>query len=206
MELSTKTGRDNKVHIYIDGEYKLTVDGDFWYLSKYFSINDISDEQFEEMSEDIEKRRAYKKAEYLSMQRLHSKGEILSKLREKNFSPCACSYAADECEELGLINDDEFAKIYADELFTRKHMGISRIKLELKRKGISCEIIEEVVSTLECCETENIVHLLENKYSHRLGDEKGKRSVFNSLVRLGYSYSDIKHAMEDFLEENECEL
>lgn len=206
MDLSTKIGRDSKIHIYIDGEYKLTVDSDFWYLSKYFSMCEITDEQFEQMSEEIEKRRAFKKAEYFSMQRLYSKGEMLTKLREKNFSPLASSYAADKCEELGLINDEEFASIYADELLTRKHMGISRIILELKRKSISSEIIEEVVSKLECDETENIIHLLEKKYLNRLSDEKGRRSVFASLARLGYSYSDIKHAMEQYLEENDFDF
>lgn len=202
MKLTFKSGREDKVHIYIDGEYKLTVDAEYWYLSKYHTLKEIDDQTYEEMAVEIEKRRAFQKGVALSFSRLHSKYEIYQKLL-RSFSKDSAQYAADKCEEIGVVNDRDFAELYANELQNRKGMGVSRIKLELKRKGISSDIADEVVDCLESDEKQQIKDLIERKYHRRLVDEKGKRSAFNALVRLGYSYGDVKNAIEEFLEENE---
>ena len=202
MKLSVKSGRDDKVHIFIDSEYRLTVDAEYWYLSEYHLLKDIDEETYEKMESDIEKRRAFKKAASLSASRLHSKYEVYQKLI-RNFSKGASEYAADKCEEIGLVNDRDFAEAYAKELQQRKGMGVSRIKLEMRRKGISSDVVEDVLESFDCDETQQIKDLIERKYFRRLSDEKGRRSVFNALVRLGYSYGDAKRAIEEFLEENE---
>lgn len=197
MKLSFKGGRENKVHIYVDGEYKLTVDAEFWYLSQWHNLKEIDQEQYEEMSEQIEQRRAFKNAFDLCMTRLHSKGEIVQKLGRK-FSRSAAEYAADKCEEIGVLNDRDFALLYSKELLNRKGMGVSRIKLELRRKGVESDIIDEVLSEIEVDETQQIKDLIERKYYRKISDEKGRKSVFNALVRLGYSYGDIKIAMREY--------
>lgn len=202
MRLTVKSGREDKVHIYIDSEYRLTVDAEFWYLSEYHLLKDIDEETYEKMESEIEKRRAFKKAASLSASRLHSKYELYQKLI-RNFSKEASEYAADRCEEIGLVDDRSFAEAYAKELLQRKGMGMSRIKLEMRRKGISPDIAQEVSESFECDEIQQIKDLIERKYFRRLSDEKGKRSVFNALIRLGYSYGDAKTAIEEFLEENE---
>lgn len=202
MKLSVKSGREDKVHIFIDSEYNLTVDAEYWYLSKYHTLSEIDDETYEEMEQEIEKRRAFKKGLSLSSSRLHSKYEIYQKLL-RNFSKEASEYAADKCEEIGVINDRDFAELYASELLERKGMGISRIRLELRRKGVPNDISQEIIDSLECDENQQIKNLIEKKYFRRLADEKGRRSVFNALVRLGYSYGDVKSAIEEYLEENE---
>ena len=202
MKLSVKSGRENKVHIHINGEYKLTVDAEFWYLSQWHNLKEIDEEQYEEMSEQVEKRRAFKNAFDLCMTRLHSKGEIVQKLSRK-FSRIAAEYAAEKCEEIGVLNDRDFALLYSKELLNRKGMGISRIKLELRRKGIGSDIIEDVLSEIEVDETEQIKNLIERKYFRKISDEKGRRSVFNALIRLGYSYRDVKTAMREYACEDE---
>ena len=35
MILSVKQGNGNKIHIYVDDEYRATVDSDYWYSEKY---------------------------------------------------------------------------------------------------------------------------------------------------------------------------
>lgn len=196
MKLSHQKGKDNKIHIYKDDEYALTVDSDYWYTSSWYSVKEISEDDFETMKNDIECRRAFNNAVNLLSYRMHSKKELYQKLLRKH-SKQSCDYACDKAEEIGLINDETFAEIYVNELFERKKFGLQRIKSELYLKGISSDLIEKVLSKLDVDGVERIAQLLQTKYQKAITDEKGRKRTFNALVRLGYNYNDISHAMRD---------
>ena len=50
-------------------------------------------------------------------------------------------------EELGLLNDEDYARRLANELFTRKKFGARRVKQELRQKGIDDALIAAVTGT-----------------------------------------------------------
>lgn len=197
MKLSTKSGRENKIHIFLDGEYSLTVDSEFWFTSRWCRIKEIDEEDLEELREDIEMRRAWLKALDLLSLRSHSQKELIVKLRRK-YSQETAEAVAHKAAELGLIDDEAFAEMYARELIERKKYGISRVKNELRLKGISSHIIESVIFSLDFDSKESIINLVERKYARKLSDEKGRRQVIAALQRLGYSYSDIRAALSEF--------
>lgn len=197
MKLTVKNGRNNKIHIFIDEEYSLTVDGEYWYTSEWCVKKEIDEDDFEELKEEIECRRAWLSALDLLSIRSHSQKELIVKLRRK-YSQNAAEAAAEKAAELGLIDDEAFAEMYARELIERKKYGISRVKNELKLKGISSHIIESVLFSLDIDSKESIISLVERKYSRKLSNEKGRRQVIAALQRLGYSYSDIKSALNEF--------
>ena len=123
-----------------------------------------------------------------------SKKELIEKIQRTTSKEAAWS-AADRMEELGLVNDEEFAKRYAAELFNRKGFSGRRAQYELLRKGIDKEIIAQVVEELEPNPVEKIKEIIEKKYLRCLQDEKGYRRTVNGLQRLGYRYEDIKQAI-----------
>ena len=47
MKLTTKPGRNNKIHIFADEEYSLTVDSEYWYTSPWCVKKEIDEEDFE---------------------------------------------------------------------------------------------------------------------------------------------------------------
>ena len=116
------------------------------------------------------------------------------KLRRKHDEESA-QRVADEFEKQGLIDDSAYAKELYEYLYNRKNWDTRRIRLELRAMGISPEIIEASL----CEDIDNdpicrIIMLLNTKYSASLSDEKGKRRVFSSLMRMGYTRSDILSA------------
>ncbi len=194
MKLSVKNGRNNKIHIFFDEEYSLTVDSEYWYTSQWCVKKEIDEDEIGILKEEIENRRAWNSALDLLSIRSHSKKELILKLRRK-YSQSAAELAAEKAEGLGLLDDEAFAQMFADELLQRKKYGISRIKNELRLKGIDADIIESVVYSLDIDVKESIINLINRKYLRKLGDEKGRRSVIAALQRLGYSYSDIVSAL-----------
>ncbi len=194
MKLSVKNGRNNKIHIFFDEEYSLTVDSEYWYTSEWSVKKEIDEEEIGLLKEEIEARRAWLSLLDLLSVRSHSKKELILKLRRK-YSQSAAELAVQKAEGLGLLDDEAFAEMYANELLQRKKYGISRIKNELRLKGIDSDIIESVVYSLDIDAKESIINLINRKYLRKLDDEKGRRNVISALQRLGYSYSDIVAAL-----------
>lgn len=201
MKLSVKPGKADKIHIYIDGEYRLTCDSNFWYSEKWHKITEINDEELALLESSVNSRRAFLKGSRLIDRRAHSKSEIITKL-SKDFPKEAAQSAADRLEELKLIDDEQFARIYAEELSERKKYAPKRILLELRKKGIDSEIAKNAVNSLDKEDFNRIILLLNSKYQNKLSDEKSINRTKNALLRMGYSYTDIRKALEQVLEED----
>ena len=209
MKINFKSGRGNKIHIHIDGEYRMTADSDFVSSLGYTENYDINEEELAVLERAVSSRRAFNKATDLLSRRDHGEKELLIKLRQKGFKEEA-EEAIEKLKYYGYIDDRRFAENYVKELIRIKHYGKRRVEQELYRKGIDREIISEVLEAAEFPESE-LVSLIERKYYRYLTDEKGIKKTINSLLRMGYSYGEIKDALkavseteeitEDFYEE-----
>ncbi len=100
-------------------------------------------------------------------------------------------------EELGLVNDRDYAERCAQTLIFTKHMSKRGAAMELRRKGIESEIINEVLDDIEVDEREQIQAVIERKYP-KIDDEKIRRRAVAALQRLGYGWEDIKAVIESF--------
>lgn len=193
MKITSKPGNGNKVHIYIDNEYTLTLYDDFWYRSGYSEGQEISDDELASLKEEAGFRSAYEKGiKYLSM-RAYSERELYNKLKMK-FGDDASRRAVDKMLRLGYINDEEFCREYAKYLFDVKKYDIKRISYELKSKGIDSEIADNTLKTLDNEPIQRIIDMLSSKYERNLETEKDRKRLVNRFIRMGYSYCDIKDA------------
>ena len=194
MLLTYEKGKKDKIHISIDGEYRLTVDAVFWYGLGIKNKTEIDEEAFEELAESIMSRRAYNKAIDLISRREHSRKELIEKLNQRGYQAVSDS-VADRLQEKGYLDDERFAVMYANELKSRKSMGKKRIKQELMRKGIDRDIIESVIENIDEDPTGEIIDIIKRKYPKYDLDDKNRTRAINGLIRLGYSFSDIKKAL-----------
>lgn len=201
MKITAKQGKGTKIHIHIDGEYLLTVDEDFWFSSGYVSGDEIDDGDLVAFKEAAGSRLAFNSAMYSLDIRDHSEKEIRQKLSRK-YDAQSVDSAVEKLLDLGLINDRRYAELLTRELFERKKYGKNRVRSELFRRGIAQNVINDV---LEEYEEENepdnvqtIVDIIEKKYYNKLHDEKSRQKTVAALVRLGYSFSDIRQAMSRF--------
>lgn len=204
MKITAKGGRKDKIHIYIDGEYKLTVDEIFWFSCGYISGDEIDEEELTAFEEAAGSRRAFNSALNSLDYRDHSEKEIRAKLMRKHGAEYV-DEAVEKLIELDLINDRRYAENYARELFEHKKFGKIRIKSELIAKGIASDIASETVNSLfedeEPDNIQRIVDIIEKKYYNRMNDEVGRKKVFSALQRMGYTFSDIREAMSEFSED-----
>lgn len=199
MELTAaEPRRKNLVQLYIDGEAAVKIDAEIFLCSKLKPGDELTDEELHELILASDRRRAQEKALYLLEHRSHSKKELADKIARTAASKEAAQAAADHMEELGLIDDEAYARDLAKFLFTRKRFGTMRVKQELKLKGIDSLLIDELIEEFggESEALENITEVLNKKYSGWQDDEKIRRRALAALQRLGYSYGLIRQAMQ----------
>lgn len=193
MKITSKQGNGNKVHIYIDGTYTLTLYDDYWYLCGIKDGQEISETQLASLEEEAGFRSAYEKGiTYLSM-RAYSEKELYDKLKLK-FGAESSRRAVDKMLQRGYIDDEAFCKEYVRYLFEVKKYDIKRITYELKIKGIDGETVNNTLKILDNEPISRIIEMLRTKYENKLETEKDRKRIVNRFVRMGYSYSDIKSA------------
>jgi len=204
MILTYKKGKGDKIHLLVDGEYFTTVD-EMYFDSLYLKNGQqIDEEKLCELKSITDVRRAYNYAVSLLSRRDHSYAELLRKLTAKGFKNGA-EEALEKLKIQGYIDDERFAGMYVRELISFKNYGKRRIEQELYKKGIDRDIIKEALENAELPE-ERLTDIIRKKYVRYLSDEKGVHKTVNALLRLGYSYGDIRDALMEINEEIESEV
>lgn len=186
--------------VYIDGEYAMKLDTFALAKSGVKVGSEIDDDRLHEIVIESNLSRAKEKALYLLEYRSRSRNELVEKIKPL-YGDDAAEAAADKMVQLGLVDDEKFARDFAEELFHRKKYAPKRVGYELLRKGIDREIIDEVIEELTPDPEEQIRSLLETKFRNKLGDIKSRRKTANALAALGYSYYDINSVLSEYEDE-----
>ena len=173
-------------------------------LSRGLSVNGQV-ENIDELLFDSDLKRAKSRAIWYLSRRDYSKKELTDKLITAGFSKKTSALAVERMEELGLVNDEAFAKRLFTELVTYRHASTREAVQKLKLKGIDRDLIKALEEENESDESESIKLLIAKKYQNRLDTEDGVKKVFAALIRKGFSPSDVRRALKEYSEELECE-
>lgn len=182
---------------------KQTVEESIWQEG-----SDISEEELEALELASQIRRAREYALYLLSLRDYSEVELRRKLREKGYTAQSVETAA-RMAELGLVNDEVYARRLARDCRLRKLYARRRTVQELCARGIAREIAEIAVDEVD--EAENLTDLqqalalLEKKRYNTFNTDKTRQRGIALLQRYGYDSSVVREAFR-CLAENESGL
>ena len=193
MKISHTKGRGKKIHLLLDDEYQITTDIDFWAEHYFKDGTEITQEEWESLTNSIYYKKAVDNCYDLLSRRDHSVKELNTKLLrtvdEKN-----ADKAIEKMLELGYLDDEKYARNLVKYLAQTRNMSKNHIKQEMFKRGIPNEIIILVMEDYEFDNVSCVVDLILTKYRNKLNNEDGNKKVIASLMRKGFSYSDIKNA------------
>lgn len=186
--------------LYIDGEYVMNLDTQTLVENRFRVGREIDDDDLHEIIRLSNERRAKEKALWLISYREHSKKELEQKIK-RTCDEESAQKAVERMEELGLVNDEKFARQYASQLMNQKHNAPRNIIYLLSQKGIDRELAESIVDELDFDASENIRAVIQKKYKN-INDEKIRRRAVAALQRLGYRWDDIKCVLDEYNEDD----
>ncbi len=200
MVISHNKGRGKKIHLLLDGEYKITTDIDFWAEHYIKDGTEIDEDEWDALVEKINDKKAVNKCYDLLSRRDHSVKELRDKLL-RTVDERSAEKAIAKMLEYGYLDDEKYARTLMNHLVNNKKMSVSFIRQEMYKRGLSSEIIADVFEETEIDSVANIKDLISGKYRAKLLNENGKEKVISALMRKGFNYGDIKAAFYEL--ENE---
>lgn len=125
-----------------------------------------------------------------------SKKELVRKLTEKGETPDNAEAASQWLEEMGYINDEEYAGAVARH-FAKKGYGRARIKNEFYRRGVPSELWDAALRDLPH-QDDKIDRLLRSKLGDGEPTREELRRATDSLFRRGFSWDEISAAVDRY--------
>lgn len=182
-----------RYNIYVDGQYSFSLDELQLVQSGLHSGLDIDETELAKLKSESEFGKNYIRAVDLISRRLRSEREIRDYAFRKQWTKINTERVIERLRQRGYLNDEVFARTFTSSRLNSSRYSKKRIKLDLQKKGISSNIIAEVLHD-EVDDT-NALDKLIAKRAKRYDDD---RKLIAYLMRNGFQYDDIISAIERF--------
>lgn len=127
--------------------------------------------------------------------RWRSTGEIIRKLKTKGIAPLIIEQTIAQLSEYEYLNDNRFARLWVENRNRLKPMGKRRLQQELAEKGVSTQIIGQILSEIESGDEETLARSLVEKKLIRNG-ELNQKKMEQFLLRRGFSPGVVRKVLE----------
>lgn len=195
-----------KYRIFLDGEAAFAVYKSE--LSRYHLEEGakLPPEVYEELVDKVLTKRATLRAMHLLERADKTETQLRKKLEESEYPKKAMESAIAYVESYGYLDDRRYAEHYVE--WKKSGKGKARLKMELAQKGISRDIIDEVLENADFGETKETIRQLIRKKRKSVGtmDEKEKQRIYGFLMRKGFSSADILSVMREEEWQNKKEI
>lgn len=193
-------------HLFVEDEYALTVSAEILAETGLRTGQEITPQRLDEIRLLCDRRRARERALYLLESRSHSEKELFDKLC-RNVDEAVAAEITAKMVDLGLVDDESYARRWASMLFREKKYGPRRIRQSLMQKGFDRLLIDTVLEEMREEYSpedtdEQLQAIIARKYARYLEDDdpKNRSRVINGLLRLGYDYEQIRTALRNYCE------
>ena len=190
--------------IILENEQKLWLHADLVQSEFLRSGDDLDEDRIADLRRRAAEHRAYEYGLYLLEKRGYSYRELYDKLiAAPNAQEDAVLAALEKLTRYGFVNDALYAEQLARHYVEGKKYGIRRAEYEMRHRGLAQTDIDEALAAYDDAEkiSAQLLELLQKKYARYLtdpDDRKATEKVTAALVRRGYSYQQIRYAIEDY--------
>lgn len=147
-------------------------------------------------------REAARTAMNLLVKRDYAEAELYRKLRDKGYSEFFAGKGIEYVSSYHYLDDERYAR-----QMIGRYKGTASRKMmmnKMKQKGLSDDVIREVMEASEWTDEMGITRELHRRFSsaeqiEEMAD-KERQKLIQSLMRKGYGYGDITHVMRYFEE------
>jgi len=184
--------------IFADGQYAVSLPAEVISRFDLKEGGEIDVYRIAELSKAALVRRARERLLYSLDRRLHSEKELRQKL-VRDYPPDVIDLAVAELDRLGLINDEAFARAFAEQRLKVNKKGPYAVLQELYQKGVDHQTAKEVIDELfaEGDGQLEAARAVSSKYLKNIDTPQGKQRLYAALARRGFNYSVIKQVMRE---------
>jgi len=189
-------GRRKRVNIFLDGKFAFSLEAEVAIKEDLKVGQELTADQIGALARSDQFHRCLNAtARYLSY-RPRSEFELRQRLHQHGFNGDSVEAVLTKLKEQGLVDDLAFAQFWKDnrESFSPRSQWLTR--LELRRKGVADDIIDQVVDAVD---DDNSAYraAMSKACSLPLSDYQSfRRRLGEYLRRRGFGYGVISHTVE----------
>ncbi|HLR21638.1 MAG TPA: RecX family transcriptional regulator [Tissierellaceae bacterium] len=201
-KIETQKRRQDRVNIYIDDRFAFGLTDTLRYKYDLFKDKEVSQEFIDDVLNAEEQNKVIEYTLKFLSYRERSQKEVYDRLKIRGYDEDKINNAINYCLDKNYINDTRFAETFIQEKTEINKLGSYRIKQELSIKGISREIIEEVLEPDYEQELEMATELALKKVSSYKNDNRNAqyRKLGGYLQRRGYNFDIVREVLENILD------
>ena len=186
-----------RVNVFVDGEYAFAVTAEMAVLEGLRIGQPITPARIAELQAKDEQSKAVNSALLLLTTRPRSIKEIRTRLKQKGYSAPAIDAAIEKAEGWNYVDDEAFARFWVENREANRPRGRRLLEQELRDKGVDREIVRNVIDEAGINEIEAATELARSKLRSyaKLEPEVARRRLAGFLVRKGYNFDVVKHAL-----------
>ena len=179
-----------RVNVYLDGEFAFGLAA---IVAAWLKVGQELDEaRIASLQARDESEVTYQKALHFLSYRPRSTAEVRQNLSRRGIAEPLIEETLGRLQSAGLIHDEDFARAWVENRNTFRPRSKSALRMELRRKGISDEIVQSVLES-NVNETA-LAFEAARKYSRRLeGLEwpEFRQKLGSFLARRGFAYTTL---------------
>lgn len=192
-----------RVNVYIDNVYAFAAFSELVYKENLRINCEVDEEKLLSIAKKENLAKCKETALKIIERSYKTEKEMQKRLMEKGFDSDSINIVISFLKEYNFINDNNYTKMYVKDKIASQ--GKQKIKYSLIRKGISSDIIDNVIEEIrDDDEKEVAFELAKKKYKSLLRSEKDRYKLWNKLCRYlvvrGYDYSISKDVTNQVLD------
>lgn len=196
---------DENVIIYLDNGEKLFLSYEVFLKNRLRKDMEITEDGFSFLVRENQKYFIKKKAFNLLGRRLHSFKELKIKLLKNKYDPALIDDVLNYLKDKMILNDYDFGRQYVGEKVRNKNWGINKLKSELFKKGLSSEIIDNILNEEHLNYSDNALILAEKKLKilmkRNFDNRQLSSKLYSFLSSRGYDYDTISEVLNRLLKD-----
>jgi regulatory protein len=186
--------RADRYSIFVEGKYSFSLSEGALLDSKLASGQELTKEQIGEFKKLSDDDKIYNQALRWVAMRPRSEWEIDFYLRhKKKVSPALIERTLNKLSNIGLIDDFKLAQAWVNDRKFLRPTSRRKMMLELRKKHISGDVIEEVLKGDDGDERTALSEVIASK--RRQSKYQDDLKLMQYLARQGFNYDDIKAAL-----------
>jgi regulatory protein len=201
-DIQVQKKRRDRVAVFLDGEFAFGLHQDVLLKAGIARGDELTQQRIEEIQQLESRRSGKEKAIRLLAHRARSRKEIADRLKAAGYHSQDIDWVIEELLRLKLLDDAEFARLYARNRMITKPVGAFLLRQELVQRGLAEKEIENAVAVgyEEQSERELARRLaVKNKKKQmNLDGDKAKQRVTDFLLRRGFHWDIVNEIIEDW--------
>lgn len=191
--VETQKSDPERVNIYLNGKFFTGLSVDRFYQLNLSKGQILSAQQITQLESAIQTDKIWYFLLASLNKTIQTEARIRQKLQKKGFEKEPIEVCINSAREKEFLNDQRYAEIFTSDCRLLKKWGTLRIKNELRKRGISNDIIGKVVEDLSVNEKEisELKVLVKRKYAP-VSDLKNQQKAIRFLQYRGYGWDVIK--------------